>query len=177
MVGDLYIVADNIRSIENTGALFRLTDGVGSRELLLVGITPYPDLLENDRRRPWLRNQVTQRLKKTALSGMNAPFKYFDQAADCLEYLQEIGALVLCVEQTDCSVDLYNLEMALKSNNVLNEKRQNGIAIVVGHEVEGVSDFFIDNSDLCVQIPMYGHGKSLNVSVAAGIVAYEVKGL
>lgn len=167
-MNNLIIVADNVRSIENTGAMFRLADGVGAKELLLVGITPYPDLGQADTRRPWLRIRVTERLQKTGLSGMSVPFKWFEKTEDCISYLKGLNYYIVIVEQTDKS-DPYN--QAFKNLSAEN------VAMVVGHEVEGVSKEFIESADLCVDIPMYGKGVSLNVSVAAGIVAYGLKNI
>jgi 23S rRNA (guanosine2251-2'-O)-methyltransferase len=48
------------------------------------------------------------------------------------------------------------------------------VAIILGSEGTGVSHLLKKNSDFCVKIPMYGHIDSLNVSVAAGILLYEV---
>lgn len=171
---DLILVADNIRSIENTGALFRLADGVGARELVLVGITPYPDLGEQDTRRPWLKQRMTERLRKTALSGFEVPCRYFETQSQAVEYLRSIGAYVVAVEQTYRSVNLLDGKMGsvLQRND-----RYKSVAIVVGHEVEGVSRDFIEVADICVEIPMYGKGKSLNVSVAAGVASYFLKHL
>ncbi|MBI5358364.1 hypothetical protein HZB69_01915 [Candidatus Amesbacteria bacterium] len=48
------------------------------------------------------------------------------------------------------------------------------IAIVVGHETEGVSKEVLDIADVIVEIPMLGINKSLNVHVAATIVLYNL---
>jgi len=48
------------------------------------------------------------------------------------------------------------------------------IAIVIGSEGEGVSKLLEKKSDFVVSIPMYGEIESLNASVAAGLIMYEV---
>ncbi|NWF64948.1 MAG: RNA methyltransferase [Chloroflexi bacterium] len=48
------------------------------------------------------------------------------------------------------------------------------LAIAVGTEDEGLTDFWMDNADLRIQIPMYGRVNSLNVSVSAALALYEV---
>lgn len=176
---ELILVADNIRSIENTGALFRLADGVGAKELILVGITPYPDLGEADTRRPWLRHRVTERLRKTALSGFEVAFRYFEKQVEAIVYLHQQDAFIVAVEQTSRSIVLNNQD-SISNNQIMTNyqlSKKGTIALVVGHEVEGVSREFVEAADLCVEIPMYGKGKSLNVSVAAGIAAYWFKGM
>ena len=47
-------------------------------------------------------------------------------------------------------------------------------AIVMGNEVKGVQQEVIDHSDGCIEIPQYGTKHSLNVSVTAGIVIWEL---
>ncbi|MFT4061277.1 MAG: 23S rRNA (guanosine(2251)-2'-O)-methyltransferase RlmB [Edaphocola sp.] len=48
------------------------------------------------------------------------------------------------------------------------------LAIVMGAEDKGVSNFVLKTADLLLRIPMAGNFDSLNVSVATGIVLYEV---
>jgi tRNA G18 (ribose-2'-O)-methylase SpoU len=47
-------------------------------------------------------------------------------------------------------------------------------AIVMGNEVKGVKQEVIDCSNGCLEIPQFGTKHSLNVSVTAGIVLWEV---
>lgn len=49
-----------------------------------------------------------------------------------------------------------------------------GVAVVLGDEGKGVSRLVLDESDFLVSIPMLGNINSLNVSVAAGVILYEV---
>ena len=48
------------------------------------------------------------------------------------------------------------------------------IALVIGNEGSGISDLVAKNCDFLAKIPMYGETNSLNASVAAGIMIYEV---
>ncbi len=64
-----------------------------------------------------------------------------------------------------------------KGKNVFNEKlvsKTDGIAIVIGSEGYGVSRLVADACDFTVKIPMFGKLSSLNASVAAGVIMYEV---
>ncbi|MEO0585344.1 MAG: TrmH family RNA methyltransferase, partial [Bacteroidota bacterium] len=47
-------------------------------------------------------------------------------------------------------------------------------AVVLGHEIQGVSDAVITLSDYAIEIPQFGTKHSLNISVAAGIVLYKL---
>jgi tRNA G18 (ribose-2'-O)-methylase SpoU len=154
-------VADNVRSLENVGSIFRTADGLGASEVICVGISSYPDRGELDTRRPWLRLKNHKAIAKTALSGIEMPFRYFATPLETVEYLRSGGYFVVCVEQSEKSVDLgssYTLQAPL--------------AIVIGHELDGVSREFLDAADLVVEIPMQGKGISFNVSVSAGIAGY-----
>ncbi len=48
------------------------------------------------------------------------------------------------------------------------------LAVVIGNEARGVSPIFLEKSDLKVYIPLLGPVESLNASVAAGILLYEI---
>ena len=48
------------------------------------------------------------------------------------------------------------------------------LAVVFGHEVFGVQQEVVDQCDGCIEIPQYGTKHSLNVSVTAGIILYEL---
>jgi tRNA G18 (ribose-2'-O)-methylase SpoU len=50
-------------------------------------------------------------------------------------------------------------------------------AIIMGHEVFGVQQEVVDAADGCIEIPQYGTKHSLNVSVTAGIVMYEISNI
>ena len=47
-------------------------------------------------------------------------------------------------------------------------------AFIFGHEVKGVQQEIVDLSDTCVEIPQYGTKHSLNISVSAGVVLWEM---
>ena len=159
----IVIIADNIRSLENVGSLFRTGDAVGVKEILCVGISGYPDMGEKDTRRPYLRAKQHQMLSKTALSGIHIPCKYFPTMEECLQYVHTQGLYIVVVEQDDRSVDLFS-----------NFEIRYPYCVVMGNEVTGVSKEFLEVADVIVEIPMMGKGKSLNVSVCAGIVLYRI---
>ncbi len=47
------------------------------------------------------------------------------------------------------------------------------IALAVGTENEGLTDFWMQNADIKVKIPMLGKVNSLNVSIATALITYE----
>ncbi|MDQ7008669.1 MAG: RNA methyltransferase [Candidatus Gracilibacteria bacterium] len=144
------ILLDNIRSMQNVGAIFRNADGAGFEKLLLTGYTPYPP-----------RNDIS----KTALGGEKfIDWEYFQNSGEILEKLKKDGYKIWSVELCEDSIDYKELF------NIKEEK----ICLVMGNEVKGISQKILDISDKKVIIPMRGQKESLNVSVAAGIVMYAV---
>ena len=69
---------------------------------------------------------------------------------------------MVLLEHTKYSESLYKLDWEFP------------LCIVLGNEVEGVSEELIKLCDKHVEIPMHGIKQSLNVSVAAGIIGYEM---
>lgn len=161
------IVADNIRSLENIGSLFRIGDAFGAEALYIVGISGYPDLGEQDKRRPWLKEKNTKAIKKTALSGFDSlPFKYFESVDACLKEIVNKNYSIVSVEQDPRSQKIETVKSIPMP-----------CCLVFGNEVTGVSKEFLDNSEAIVEISQYGIGKSLNVSVSAGIVCHILRHL
>lgn len=160
----IVFVADNIRSMENIGSLFRTADGIGAAAVWSVGISAYPDLGERDTRRQWLRERNTKFIQKTALSGLQTvQADYFATAEDAIARLKEERYQIICVEQTKRSVDF-------RYNFPLSER----VCLVFGNEIDGVSETFLKAANQVIEIPMQGAGKSLNVAVSAGIVGYQL---
>ena len=55
----------------------------------------------------------------------------------------------------------------------ISEKRRK-YAVVVGHEVHGVSQEVVDAADICLEIPQFGTKHSLNVAVSAALAVYQL---
>ena len=144
------VVLDNVRSQHNIGAVFRTADAFRLRKVVLCGISACPP---------------NQEIHKTALGAEESvDWEYFASTADAVQSLREEGYTVYAVEQAHNSIPLAEL-----GRERLGERP---VAVVLGHEVFGVSQAVVDMSDGCIEIPQYGTKHSLNVSVAAGIVLY-----
>ena len=147
---DLVIVLDNLRSGNNIGSVFRTADCVGVKELILTGISQQPPHKE---------------ITKTAIGATSSvDWQYFESNADAISYLKQNDYKVFAVEQTTDSIDLSAIEIA----------ETDKIAIVLGNEVQGVSDDMISLVDGAIEIAQYGTKHSFNVSVCAGIVAHTI---
>lgn len=149
------VVLDNVRSLHNVGAVFRTADAFRLEAVYLCGMTATPPNAE---------------MHKTALGAeLVVDWEYDKETIDAVERLQKKGYKVFAIEQAENSIDLQ--QFAKKEiENYENEK----IAVVLGHEVFGVQQEVIDKCDGCIEIPQYGTKHSLNVSVTAGIVMYEI---
>jgi 23S rRNA (guanosine2251-2'-O)-methyltransferase len=144
------VVLDNIRSQHNTGAVFRTSDAFLIEAIYLCGITATPPNAE---------------IHKSALGSENTvSWKYFKQTIDAVNDLKSEGYKILAIEQAEGSTSLSDVK--------LDEKTK--YALVFGNEVKGVGQDVVDASDVCVEIQQYGTKHSLNISVSAGIVIWEV---
>ena len=157
---EIIVIAHNIRSTHNVGAIFRTGEGFGVRKIILSGYTPHPTLA-GDSRLPHISRKLTEQIHKTAL-GAEAivPFEY--QEAPGLAALREAGFTIVGLEQDERSVLLPDYRPPEK------------IALLLGEEVEGISSGLRDECDTLVEIPMKGQKESFNVSVAAGIALYAL---
>lgn len=146
----LIVVLDDVRSLHNVGSVFRSGDAFRVEAVYLCGITATPPHPE---------------IHKTALGGEDSvAWRYFPTATEAIESLHNDGVFVYSIEQVEGSTKLQNLQLDT-------DKRY---AVVLGNEVKGVHQEVVDMSDGCLEIPQFGTKHSLNVSVTAGMVIWEV---
>lgn len=91
-------------------------------------------------------------------------WKYAQSACDAVRALKELGYVIVCAEQVEFSVMLEDAQFIVGDKYV----------VVLGSEVDGVNQEIINLADYCVEIPQVGTKHSLNISVAAGIIAWEI---
>jgi tRNA G18 (ribose-2'-O)-methylase SpoU len=129
--------------------MLRTADAIRAEHVYLVGYTP-----DGDHRG----------VHKAALGAQDTvPWTKVPDSAVLLKNLRKEGRTLAAVEITDSSTSTSGLSLA-----------HFPLALVVGNEVHGVSDEALGLCDLAIEIPQYGAKHSLNVSVALGIVGYEV---
>lgn len=144
------VVLDNIRSMHNVGSIFRTADAFLVECLFLCGYTAKPPHRD---------------IHKTALGATDTvKWEYCLSAIELVKRLKDEGYHIWAVEQVKNSRKLNEI----KANK--NEK----IAIIFGNEVDGVANDVLAVCDDFIEIPQFGMKHSLNVSVAAGIVLWEV---
>lgn len=145
----LVVVLDNVRSMHNVGAIFRTADAFLVEKIVLCGITPQPPHRE---------------IHKAALGATESvEWEYFNSSIEALQILKQNGFEVVGVEQTTDS------QMITEFLFDKNKK----YALVLGNEVEGISDEILPICDVFLEIPQLGTKHSLNVSVCGGIVMWE----
>lgn len=157
---EIIVIAHNIRSTHNVGAIFRTADGLGVKKIILSGYTPHPKI-DNDPRLPHIANKIHNQIHKTALDAESiVPFEVSE--APNFAQLREEGFRIVALEQAATSVPLNKYSGAKK------------IALLLGEEVEGIAEELLKECDDIIEIPMHGQKESFNVSVAAGIALYQL---
>lgn len=143
----LVVILDNIRSLNNVGSVFRTADAFRVQEIICCGYTPTPPHRD---------------IRKTALGAEDAvAWRYIPDVGSAIAELRQQGFAIIAVEQAEGSTDLSTWHPT------------GPVALVLGNEVEGVSDKVLAEADMCLEIPQDGTKHSLNVSVSTGIVLWQ----
>lgn len=146
----IYIVLDNVLDTYNVGAIFRLADAVSASRVILCGQTETPP---------------HTRIKKASINTTEW-VKW--------EYKESPSEAVKALKKDVPNIKIYAVEQSSKSTPFDKISYEFPLALVVGHETEGVSNEVLEIADQVVELPMWGVNKSLNVMVSLGIVLYEV---
>lgn len=147
----LVMVLDNVRSLHNVGSVLRTADAFRIEAVYMCGITATPPSAE---------------IHKTALGAEDSVnWQYFEDTMQAVDKLKNEGYTVLAVEQVEGSLKLGNFAF----------EPQKKYALIMGNEVKGVRQDVVDACHQALEIPQYGTKHSMNVSVTAGIVMWEVE--
>ncbi|HIG32872.1 MAG TPA: TrmH family RNA methyltransferase [Flavobacteriales bacterium] len=143
------IILDNVRSAINVGSIFRTSDAFLIEKIILCGITAIPPDKE---------------IRKTALGATDSvKWEFFENTINAVSKLKAEGYHIIGIEQTDKSTMLNDISLPKKS-----------IAIIMGNEVNGVAQEVINMCNEAIEVPQFGTKHSLNISVATGIVIWEL---
>ena len=146
----IIVVLDNIRSLNNIGSVFRTCDAFLIEKIYLCGITAKPPHKD---------------IHKTALGSTDSvTWEYIEDTLELVERLKAKNIKIVSVEQTENATML----------NDFTPQQQTTYAIVFGNEVKGVSQDVVNASNIVVEIPQFGTKHSLNISVSAGIVIWDL---
>lgn len=148
MKPELHIIAHDLRSRENVGALFRMADALGVAHLWLSGYTPVPP---------------DEKIHKTALG-----------AEEWVPYTHEVAIDRVFVELGTLGIPVYALERvpnAIMMNEFVAPPK---LALLLGTETTGIPASLLERCAGVLQIPQVGKKESLNVSMAAAIASWEL---
>lgn len=144
------IILDNVRSLNNIGAVFRSADAFLIEKIYLCGITAIPPHKD---------------IQKTALGATETvDWEYIEDVAGLVENLRQQGIKVYSIEQAEGAVLL----------NDFQPEDQTTYALIFGNEVKGVQQKIVSASNGIIEIPQVGSKHSLNISVSAGVVLWDV---
>lgn len=159
----IVIIAHDLRSVHNVGSLLRTAEGLGVSQIYLSGYTPYPKQ-PDDKRLPHLADKLTRQIHKTALgSELLVNVTYEDSVETILARLKQRGYELAALEQTAASIDLSSF------------KPPDKLAILIGNEVEGISQSLLAKCDYALEIPMFGKKESFNVVQATAMALYHCR--
>ncbi|PRP67584.1 RNA methyltransferase [Nonlabens agnitus] len=146
----LIIVLDNVRSLNNVGSVFRSADAYRVEKIYLCGITAQPPHRE---------------IRKTALGATESvAWEYVENTIDVIKTLNDAGYTTCAIEQAERSQNLYNFSLS----------KGDKVAVVLGNEVKGVQQDVVDACKEVIELDQFGTKHSLNISVCAGIVMYDI---
>jgi tRNA G18 (ribose-2'-O)-methylase SpoU len=134
----------------NVGGLFRVADACGAVEVVLSGRTPTPP---------------DPMISVTSLGNhRRVQWRQIERYEDAALKLKEEGWSLIAVEIAEDAIHYAEFEYPKRT------------CLVLGNEQSGVYGKVLQLCDAAVLIPMAGKGRSLNVHVAAAIVAFQARG-
>ncbi|MBC5840034.1 MAG: RNA methyltransferase [Flavobacteriaceae bacterium] len=146
----LILILDDVRSLHNIGSVFRTADAFLIEKIYLCGITATPPNKE---------------INKTALGATETvSWEHQESVLDVITNLKNQGVTTLAIEQVESAIFLQDF-------TVTQDKKY---ALVFGNEVHGVAQEAVALCDGCIEIPQLGTKHSLNISVSAGIVVWDL---
>lgn len=148
---DIVVVLPNIRSAYNVGSIFRTSDGAGVEKIYITGYTPRP-------------GKDLKKISKTSLGAeQSVDWEYHAQAWRLIEKLKQQGYQIIALEKTKNSVDYRKFNPKFP------------VALILGHEVDGISQNLLKKADKIVHLPMAGMKDSLNVASAFAVYSYYLQ--
>ncbi|MFC2089087.1 RNA methyltransferase [Calditrichota bacterium] len=144
----IYCLVENVRSLYNVGSIFRTSDSVRLNKLYLTGYTGYPPRRE---------------IEKTALGATESvPWIHYPDTKKAITELKQNKVKLVALEHTSESKPYTEVTYNFP------------LCIMLGNEVDGLSESLVAKADQSIEIPMYGLKQSLNVSVAYGVVIFHI---
>ena len=142
------IVCDAIRTPENIGMCFRISESFGVEKIYFHENSPS---VENRKVINTARNTINQ-----------IAHDYYNDFNSLIKNLKEEGNTIIGIEITDKSIDIQDFNFKNHEKNVL----------LLGSERNGIEN--VDLVDYTISIPMYGRNSSMNVVHSLAITLYEI---
>ena len=140
------MILDNIEDPHNLGAIIRTANLAGAHGVIIP------------------KNRavgLTATVARTSAGALNfTPVVKVTNISKTIQELKDRGLWFVCADMG--GTEMYKLNL------------KGPIGLVIGNEGEGVSRLVRENCDMIASIPMKGDIDSLNASVAAGVLAYEI---
>lgn len=144
------LVCDHVYFQQNIGSLFRIGEAFGIEKIMFIGkdipLTP-------------------RKINKTSRSThLQIPHFIIEETKDAVKLLQENKYEIIALEITSTSTPIQQI-FAPKDQK---------IALLIGNEIDGISDALLDIANQTTHITMYGNNSSMNVVQATSIALYEI---
>ncbi|HEX8013819.1 MAG TPA: TrmH family RNA methyltransferase [Flavobacterium sp.] len=144
------LVCDHIYFQQNIGSLFRISEAFGVENIIFLGkdipLTP-------------------RKINKTSRSThLHVPHIVIEETVKLIDYLIENNFEIIALEITSNSKPLKEV--------IIPEDKK--IALLIGSEIDGISDKLLEISNQIVHINMFGKNSSMNVVQAVSIILYEL---
>lgn len=146
---EIYLVLDDVLDTYNVGGIFRLSDAISAKKVILCGQTETPP---------------NSRIKKASINTTEwISWEYQENSLLAIEKLRkEVPNIqIIAVEQDEKSIPYTEIDFKLP------------LALIVGNETTGVSKEVLGKCDFVAEIPMFGVNTSLNVIISLAVVAFE----
>ena len=144
---EIIVVLDHLEDPHNLGAIIRTCEAAGIKSLVIP------------KNRQVLINSTVMKTSVGTLNNVNIAL--VSNIANSLDILKKNGFWIVGTTLNN-SIDYREIDYNGK------------IVLVIGNEANGISDIVAKKCDFLAKIPMYGETNSLNASVAAGIMIYEI---
>jgi len=154
MKQNIVVIAHNIRSAHNVGALFRTCDGFGAEHIYCTGYTPIPP-----QKNALRLTKAHKEIVKTALGAhLSVSWSNNSTVGSVMDRLHQEGYAIVALEQHERSISFSNVRF----------RKMAKVAVIAGNEVRGIDSRILEKCDAIAEIPMSGNKESLNVMVALG---------
>lgn len=158
---NLIAVIENPDEMRNIGTVIRNVNALGVEKAYVID--PRRTLPDD-----WQDMRERKSLSKTSVSAIKWSFvRRFDSTEDCIAHLQKKGFVSVVTSP----------HIKGRKNGILEEVDYTvytKLAVWFGNEGSGISDLAVENSEMCIGIPMFGMIESLNLGTCSGIVLYEI---